>query len=221
MSMSTRYNSHVVPLRADFCLPPMGPWWQYAVPMFPTREHHTAARVIQAVSREILCNKWALQAKKNEAGKRILSFCASWLRNRQRKRYIQKVVRMHLAKREYDSRMASMRCSREARGKASSSKLFQAPSARNGKVRVPAGSCALIVSCQEFSEYIGKHNDLVMVVNPRKLRVENLYHDLGCVIKDDFTLAINGVALMPSVFSKKLNCIGVFPGDVYRVSVLR
>lgn len=212
---------HVVPSRYDFLLPPLGPWWQYAVPMFPAPKHHSAARVIQSASREILCRRWALQSKKNEAGKRILSFCARWLRNRQRKRYIEKVVRMHLAKKKYDSRLATLRCRREARGTSSSSKLFQAPSARNVKVRVPAGSCALIVSCKEFSEYIGKHNDLIMVVNPRKLRVENLYNDLAGVIKNDFTLTINGVPLLPCVFSKKLNCIGVFPGDIYRVSVLR
>ena len=91
--------------------------------------------------------------------------------------------------------------------------------APNG-LSVPPGSCVLRVCCSEIEACVGTGNDLLLVVKPSKIRVETLYRDLSCVIQRRFTLSVNGVKLMPDVFKKKLNRVGVFPGSVYRFSVL-
>lgn len=91
--------------------------------------------------------------------------------------------------------------------------------APNG-LSVPPGSCVLRVCCSEIEACVGTGNDLLLVVKPSKIRVETLYRDLSCVIQRRFTLSVNGVKLMPNVFKKKLNCVGVCPGSVYRFLVL-
>ena len=206
----------------------MGVWWQYAAPLFPTREHHSAARVVQSAMREVLYRKWSEYAKRNEAADRIFRACMLWRNNVKRRRQIERCIRMHRAQLAYDSTMSTHRYSRSQCGRAvdMSHRRIKVPKSRRGTMpgdvlTVSPGSCVLAISCMEIERFIGKGNDLVMVVKPSKLTVQNLYHDMRVVISGDFTLSISGVQLVPDMFKKKLNAVGVLPGSRYRISVLR
>ena len=93
------------------------------------------------------------------------------------------------------------------------------PKGKNKRISVQPGSCVLMISCPDIETCVGKGNDLVLVVKPSKLRVGKLHEDLQCGIRPGFTLSINGLLLEPHLFRKKLNCVGICPGGVYRVIV--
>ena len=223
VSMVLPNCSNALAKSKDFCLPPMGVWWQYVVPLHPEQNHHSAARLIQSCMREALCYRWARQAKRCVAAKVIHRTCRQWMRQRKRRKHIESVVRLHMVKRAFDSRMRNLRGSRRnrsattARGKPSSLRDVYST---NNKVKIPAGFCALVVSCEHLKADTRHENDLLMSVNPKKMRVLNLYDDFRVLVEDDFTLCINGVPLLPNVFEKKLSSIGVCAGEAYKVSFM-
>ena len=207
----------------------MGPWWQYAAPMFPSREDHASARAIQSVAREFLCRRWVINAKRNAAGARIAIACMRWHRCNIRRRQIISCLRMHAAKQAYAKKMSTLRTGRSQvtsqrtadremnSRRAIVSAVCSGRTARvpmlvgdtkglkrvpNG-LSVPPGSCVLRVCCSEIEACVGTGNDLLLVVKPSKLSVQCLYSDLSCGIPRRFTLSVNGVKLMPDVFKKK------------------
>lgn len=203
--------------RAEFELPPMGRWWQYVVPMFPQQPHHAAARVIQSRVREALCYRWSNQAKIRRAANTIIAACRPWIRKKLYRRQVESVVRSYFTKRSFDSRMRFLRANRR-NGRTKQLGNLRSAVGSSRKVRVPTGFCSLCVDCGQVQAHLGDGKELLVSVNPKKLRVRNLYDDLSYLVKDDFTLCINDVPLLPSVFNKKLNAIGVCPGETYRVT---
>ena len=204
-----------------FALPPMGKWWQYASPMFPEKEHHAAARVIQSCMRCALYKRWSIHAKQCAAASIIGRNCRPWIRRLLYRKNIESIVKKHLAKRALHSRMHSLRNSRANRAKMCPGKQFNCTAFSKNKIKVPVGFCAFVVSCNsKLNARIGSDNDFVISVNPKKVRVLKLYSDMSHFVQDDFTLCINGVPLLPNLFQKKLNSIGVCPGEVYNISFI-
>jgi len=198
----------------------MGNWWQYAAPMFPKTKHHAAARIIQSVMRCALCYRWSQQAKQFAAAAVIGRACLASICRMRRRKHIERIVNQHMAKRALHSRMRSLRNSRTNSETSFHRKQPTLSLSSKKKIKVPVGFCVFVVSCDKMRARIGPDKDFVISLNPRKVRVLKLYSDISNLVEDDFTLCINGVPLLPNLFKKKLNTIGVCPGEVYNLSII-